>query len=103
MHDKNRVVAGIAWYRPEQWSLMLSLIPDPEVFPRTYEEWLARASDMLRELSKQGVVVQKVDVDLKALLAWAAEQGRVPDGAARAEYAQHLTGRADDETSSSSS
>ena len=100
MHDKNRVVAGIAWYRPEQWTLMLSLIPDPQVFPHTYEEWLARASATFRELSKQGVVVQKVDVDLKALLAWAAEQGRVPDGAVRAEYAQYLTGEADDDTSS---
>ena len=77
---------------------MLSLIPDPEVFPRTYKEWLARASDTLRALNRQGVTVQKVDVEVKALLAWAAEQGRAPDGAARAEYAQHLTGKAEDET-----
>ena len=101
MHDNNkRVVAGIAWYRPEQWTLMLSLIPDPEVFPHTYTEWLARASETLRELNKQGVTVQKVDVELKALLAWAAEQGRAPDGATRAEYAQYLTGKADAETTS---
>ena len=79
---------------------MLSLIPDPEVFPRTYDEWLARASDTLRELSKQGVAVRKVDVDLTALLAWAAKQGRVPDGKVRAEYAQYLTGKSDDDTSS---
>ena len=98
MHDDNRVMIGIARYRPEQWTLMLSLIPDPEVFPHTYTEWLARASDTLRELSIQGVTVQKVDVEVKALLAWAAEQGRVPDGAARAEYAQRLTGKADNET-----
>jgi hypothetical protein len=95
MHQDNRILVGIAWYRPEQWTLMLSLIPDPEVFPRTYTEWLARASDTLRELSEKGVAVQKVDVDIKALLAWAAERGRAPDGAARAEYAQHLTGKAD--------
>ena len=100
MPDNKRVVVGIAWYRPEQWTLMLSLIPDPEVFPQTYEEWLARASDTLRELGKQGVAVRKVDVDFKALLAWAAEQGRVPDGAVRAEYAQYLTGKGDDDTSS---
>jgi len=100
MPDNNRVVVGIGWYRPEQWTLMLSLIPDPEVFPRTYPEWLARASDTLRELSKQGVAVRRVDVDVKALLIWAAEQGRAPDGAARAEYAQYLTGKAADETSS---
>lgn len=97
MPDNKIVLVGIAWYRPEQWTLMLSLIPDPEVFPHTYEEWLARASDTFRELSKQGVSVRKVDVDLKAFLAWTAEQGRVPDRNARAEYAQYLTGKDDDE------
>ncbi len=93
-------MVGVAWYRPEQWPLMLSVIPDPEVFPRTHTEWLSRASDTMRDLSKQGVTVRKVDVELKALLAWAAERGRAPDGAARAEYAQHLTGKADDKPGS---
>jgi len=100
MPDNNRVVAGIAWYRPEQWTLMLSLIPDPEVFPHTYTEWLARASETLHELRKHGATVHQVDVDIKALLAWAAEKGRAPDGAARAEYAQYLAGKIDNEPSS---
>ncbi|MEI7729030.1 MAG: hypothetical protein WCO56_05645 [Verrucomicrobiota bacterium] len=98
MRKNNRMVVGIAWYRPEQWTLMLSLIPNPEVFPNTYTEWLGRASNTLRVLSKQGFTVQKVDIDVKALLAWASELGRIPDGAARAEYAQYLIGKADNET-----
>jgi len=92
MPGENRVAIGVAWYRREQWSLLLSLIPDPEVFPKTYDEWLARATETLRQLSVDGMTAQKVDVDIKALMAWAAAEGRSPDGAARAEYAQHLLG-----------
>jgi hypothetical protein len=90
MDDESRIAVGIAWYRREQWSLLLSLIPDPEVFPRTYDEWLARATVTLRQLSGEGVTARKVDVDVSGLMSWAAEQGRPADGAARAEYANHL-------------
>ena len=84
-------VFGIAWYRPEQWSLMLSLIPDPEVFPNTHEEWLAKAMKMERELTGMGIRAVRVEVELKALLDWAAKEKRPADKGARSAYALLLT------------
>jgi len=100
MNAERRVAIGIAWYRREQWSLLLCLIPDPEVFPHTYDEWLAKAEDTLRQANIDGVVAKKVDVDVKELIAWAESRDRAPDGAARAEYASYKL-KADDEKGSS--
>ncbi|HTD67311.1 MAG TPA: hypothetical protein VK846_12355 [Candidatus Limnocylindria bacterium] len=61
------------------------------MFPDTYSERLARASDTFRQLSSEGVLLRKVDVVAQALLAWATA-----DGAARAEYARHLAGTLND-------
>jgi hypothetical protein len=98
MSDEKRIAVGIAWYRREQWALLLSLIPDPEVFPHTYDEWLAKATDALRQATAAGTVARKVDVDVKALMAWASAEGRSPDGAGRAEYASHLLKTGDEKT-----
>lgn len=96
MKDEIPVAAGIAWYRREQWQLLLSLIPDPEVFPHTYDEWLTKATKTLQGLSRAGVDARKVDVEVGAMLRWAEEQGRSPDGGARAEYATYLLNKGDD-------
>ena len=90
MSEKTPIVVGIAWYRREQWSLLLSLIPDAEVFPKSYDEWLAKATGTLRDLSANGVAAQKVDVDVTELIRWTKSRNRAPDGAARAEYAKYL-------------
>ena len=90
MNDNVRVTIGIAWYRREEWTLLLATIPDPEAFPPTYEGWSKGASDTLRQLRDSGVNVRKVDVTVKGLLDWAAAVDRPPDGAARAAYAQQM-------------
>ena len=91
MSNPDSGVFGIAWYRPEQWSLMLSLIPDPEVFPKTHEEWLAKAMKLERELTQKGITAVRIEVELKALLDWAAKEKRPADSAARSAYALLLT------------
>ena len=90
MPEEKRIEVGIAWYRREQWALFLSLIPDPEVFPHTYDEWLVKATATFKRLVADGIVARKVDVDVKELMAWATAMGRRADGAARAEYATFL-------------
>ena len=97
---EQHIEIGVAWYRREQWSLLLSLIPDPKSFPNTYDEWSARASETLRQLDKEGVAAQKVDVEVTALIRWAESLGRVPNGDARAEYASHLLRKSHEKKSS---
>ena len=91
MSNPHSGVFGIAWHRSEQWFLMVSLIPDPEVIPKTHEEWLAKAMKLERELTRKGITAVRIDVEPKALLDWAAKEKRPADGAARAAYALLLT------------
>ncbi len=70
---------------------MQSLIPEPRVFPHTHEEWLAKAMKLERELTQKGITAVRVEVELKALLDWAAKEKRPADKVARSSYALLLT------------
>lgn len=87
MTHPQRVVAGIAWFRSDQWQLLRSLASDPDVLEQTHAEWETFAENGMKDLAREGVVVRKVDVDVNDLRAWCIGQKRPLDGAARAEYA----------------
>ena len=77
---------GVAWYRPEQWSLLRALSSDPEELEQTHGEWLAGATKTIKDLRKGGIEVKKMDVDVQELAAWCQREGRPLDGEARAMY-----------------
>ena len=78
----------MAWYRPDQWPLLRAVSADGASLEETYEEWLAFASQQLRELQARGLQIRKIDVEVAALVRWCNSQGRAVDGEARAEYAR---------------
>ena len=86
MNEHQRVGIGIAWYRPEQWTMLRALASDPEVLEKTYAEWLNFAMKTMDELRKQGLLVRKIDVDVQELAAWCQSRDRVLDGEARANF-----------------
>jgi hypothetical protein len=83
----------MAWYRPDQWALLRAVSGDGERLEASYEEWLAFASKQLRELQALGLQVDRIDVEVAALVRWCNSQGRPVDGAARAEYARQGLGQ----------
>ena len=83
----------MAWYRPDQWTLLRAVSDDVESLEETYEEWLAFASQQLRELQARGLQVRKIDVEVAALVRWCKNQNRAVDGEARAEYARQGLGQ----------
>lgn len=82
-----KIIAGIAWFRSDQWHLLRSLAADAEILERTHAEWQAVAEKGIRDLAQQGVIARKVDVDVTELQAWCIAQQRPLDGSARAAYA----------------
>ena len=76
----------MAWYRPEQWSLLRALAADPEVLEDTYDQWLAGATKGMREMAARGLSAIKVDIDVRELSAWCQEHQRPLDGDARVEF-----------------
>jgi len=87
MARKSEVVAGIAWFRANQWQLLRSLATDAEDLEETHEEWVKIAERTIEDLARQGVFAQKVDVDVNELQAWCSAQNRPLDSSARAAYA----------------
>jgi hypothetical protein len=77
---------GIAWYRPDQWSLLRAIASDPHQLEPTYEEWVAMATKAMRDLAERGVHTVKVDVEVRKLAAWCEERHRPIDGASRATF-----------------
>ena len=82
----------MAWYRPDQWTLLRAVSADGERLEATYEEWLSFASGQLRDLQAHGLQVEKIDVEVAALVRWCNSQSRPVDGEARAEYARQGLG-----------
>jgi hypothetical protein len=79
-------VVGVAWYSRETWAELRRLVPVPGDLESTYEDWLAVFADGFARVQAAGLRPERVEVDLKALLAWCAPTGRVPDSTARAEF-----------------
>ena len=93
MPRKPEIVAGIAWFRADQWQLLRSLSTDADELEKTHEEWVAIAEKTVQDLARQGVFARKVDVDVNELQAWCSAQKRPLDSSARAQYAAaHLPG-----------
>jgi hypothetical protein len=86
MSEHREVSIGIAWYRPEQWSLLRALAADLEVLEHTHAEWLAGVTKTMEDLRKRGIIAKKVDVDVQELAAWCQSHERDLDGDARATY-----------------
>ena len=79
-------VAGVAWYQPEQWPLLKKNAADPDVLEDTYEEWLKMAETAVINLEKQGVLIERVTINIEDLLRWCRARNRPLDGSARAEF-----------------
>jgi hypothetical protein len=86
MRQSREVSIGVAWYRPEERPLFLSLAADAEKLEETHEAWVAVATKTIEDLRKRGIVARKVDVSVREMLAWCQSHGRPLDGEARAAY-----------------
>ena len=85
-HSKIEVV-GIAWYRREDYSLLLALFDDSEALPKTFDEWLAKAEETEREVSKAGLRVSRVLLIPKEFIDWCASHDLRRDAKARSRFA----------------
>ena len=91
-HTPNQLphILNVAWYRPEQWAQLISVIADPEYLGDDYVAWRKVADKNTKMLELMGHVVNKFDVDVDELVAWCQAQGRtIIDAATRASFVQY--------------
>jgi len=86
-------IAGIAWYRKEQWSRWRQISSDRDEMCASYEDWLSRAEDTVWSFTKQGLEVHKVEIDVDEFLQWAGKENMPMTGYARSEFANQKLGR----------
>lgn len=84
--EESRIVTGVAWYRPEQWQRFREVAEDVENLEESYEAWLQTAERMIRDGIPADVSVEKVGVDIEALMAWCNARGLTVNAKARTQY-----------------
>ena len=80
------VVAGLAWYRREDYPKLLSIFDDADSLPPSYDEWLEKAKDIESDLIIRGHRVIRATIDPETFPAWCAAKGLKPDASARTRF-----------------
>ena len=78
---------GIAWFRKEQWSRLLSVSTDRDNLEKTFDEWSRAAEKQLTAMKAAGKEIEKIDVDVEELINWCEKKNVPIDGKARARFA----------------
>jgi hypothetical protein len=81
---------GLAWYSREDWERLREIADDRDKLDDTHEDWERQALKMIQDLEAVGRRVQKVPINIEALIAWCRERKCRIDMAARSEYVSHL-------------
>jgi hypothetical protein len=87
---KNNRNLALAWYRQDQWQLLLDYSTDSDRLERTYQEWLEHAEKKVNEMGKEGINVVKIDINIEVMKKWCERHDKPIDGYTRSEYAVFL-------------
>ncbi len=87
---KNKRNIALAWYRQDQWQLILDYSTDSDKLANTYQEWLEHAEETVNEMGKDGINIVKVDINIEEMKKWCKRHKKPIDGHTRSEYAVFL-------------
>lgn len=87
------MIAGVTWYRREQWSRWKEISFDRSEMCDSYDEWLEGAEKSIRDFTKDGLEVHKVNVDVEEFLNWATKEKVAITGDARSDFANLKLGK----------
>ncbi|ACN13843.1 hypothetical protein HRM2_07290 [Desulforapulum autotrophicum HRM2] len=83
---KGTMISGLAWYRKSQWDKLLEVSEDSDKLEETFEEWLQGAEEFVKNFDTPGVVIKKIDIDVKELIIWCASKNISVNSASRSLY-----------------
>lgn len=78
---------GFCWYRREEYDRLRKLMVDGRKLPRTFDDWLSKATKGVEHFEKQGAVAVKVYLDPVTFPAWCIDRGLNLDANARMQFA----------------
>ena len=80
---------GVAWYSPETWQ-QLAAIPEARI-QKTYADFVRGFDRIVRDLTMQGIKVEKLTIDIEQMTAWCHRNGYEIDDKGRSVYGSVLT------------
>ena len=86
---------GIAWYAREYYGRILETMADSDQMPDTFDDWVARATEVEAQLKAHGFPVLHVALRPEAFLAWCRANAVSADANARCQYAADAADRAE--------
>lgn len=81
---------AVAVYLPEQYPRLLATADDAHALEATWQEWYQIFQETRQELTKLGIYVVEITVDLDGLDAFCQRRGLSNTSSTRAEYAAHM-------------
>jgi hypothetical protein len=81
---------ALAWYDAAQWAKLKQVAEDADNLDDSHEAWRRNAEKFERELRQKGIEIQRVAIDVDALVAWCRAQKKPINGEARSAYAAHV-------------
>ena len=86
---------AVAWYDSTQWAKLKLIAEDADNLDDTYEAWQRNAKNLERGLRQKGIEIQRVSIDVDALVIWCKSPKKRITGEARSAYAAELAASLD--------
>lgn len=83
-------IAGMAWFKPENFVKLRAMFEDGNKLHRTYPEWLKAALTGQKQLESRGIRVIRVDIDPDDFPKWCKSKGLNLNANARTQYASFV-------------
>lgn len=86
---------GVAWFSKEDYAELKKLFTDGDKLPATYEQWLAKAENLVENLRRDGHIVVKAHIEPKAFAEWCRSRGLNINSRARIRFASEFAALGD--------
>ena len=81
-------VIGVPWFKRDQYQRIQEVMADAHLLPSTFDKWLDRAEDLIKDIRRLGSRPLRVHIDPDVFAEWCRLQDCRPDGKARLEFAR---------------
>ncbi len=84
---KKIMIAGMVWYRSEDYESILKIMEDAVKLPVTYKSWLLQAETNEKMANDRGFITVRAFIDPRTFPSWCRERSHNIDAHARNEFA----------------
>lgn len=87
-------IAGLIWYRMEQYDAAMAIMEDRGKLHRTYTEWRLAAEKAEKQARRAGWTTTRAYLDPAEFVSWCRERGLNVDAEARKRFANTVAAQA---------